>query len=147
MAVKSGNSYRVYLTTTTGSGSGAANTDTWIAGEQSNSVDFNNNAIDASDKSTVWDQFISGNKNWTASATFNLDSSASNGQKTLLQSLVSGDKVKLFIGEINNSARSEGTAGEAIITAISQTAERNGILSRQVTFQGTGAPTLVFPSA
>lgn len=142
MAVKSGNKHRVYLTT--GSGSGAS--DTWIAGEQSNTVDFNNNAIDASDKSTEWDQFISGNKNWTASATFNLDSSASNGQKTLLQSLVSGAKVKVFIGEVNNSARSEGTAGEAIITAISQTAERNGILSRQVTFQGTGAPTIVYPS-
>ena len=140
--VKSGNKHRVYLTT--GSGSGAS--DTWIAGEQSNTVDFNNNAIDASDKSTEWDQFISGNKNWTASATFNLDSSASNGQKTLLQSLVSGAKVKVFIGEVNNSARSEGTAGEAIITAISQTAERNGILSRQVTFQGTGAPTIVYPS-
>jgi len=142
MAVKSGNKHRVYLTT--GSGSGAS--DTWIAGEQSNTVDFSNNAIDASDKSTEWDQFISGNKNWTASATFNLDSSASNGQKTLLQSLVSGAKVKVFIGEVSNSARSEGTAGEAIITAISQTAERNGILSRQVTFQGTGAPTIVYPS-
>lgn len=141
--VKSGNKHRVYLTT--GSGSGQGN-DTWIAGEQSNTVDFSNNAIDASDKSTEWDQFISGNKNWTAQATFNLDSAANNGQKTLLQSLVSGAKVKLFIGELGSgNGRAEGTAGEAIITAISQTAERNGILSRQVTFQGTGAPTIVFP--
>jgi len=142
MAVKSGNKYRIYLT---GSGSGAGS-DVWIAGEQSNSVDFNNNAIDASDKSTEWDQFISGNKNWTASATFNLDDSASTGQKTLLQSLVSGASVHIFIGELNNSARSEGHAGAAIITAISQSAERNGIVSRQVTFQGTGAPTMVYPS-
>ena len=144
MAVKSGNKYRIYLTTA-GSGSGSGN-DSWIAGEQSNSVDFNNNAIDASDKSTEWDQFISGNKNWTASATFNLDDSASTGQKTLLQSLVSGASVHIFIGELNNSARSEGHAGAAIITAISQSAERNGIVSRQVTFQGTGAPTMVYPS-
>jgi Phage major tail protein 2. len=145
MAVKSGNKYRIYLTTA-GSGSGSGSNDSWIAGEQSNNVDFNNNAIDASDKSTEWDQFISGNKNWTASATFNLDDSASTGQKTLLQSLVSGDKVSIFIGELNNGARSEGHAGDAIITAISQSAERNGIVSRQVTFQGTGAPTMVYPS-
>ena len=144
MAVKSGNKHRVYLTTGSGSGAG---TDTWIAGEQSNTVDFTNNAIDASDKSTEWDQFISGNKNWTATATFNLDSSANNGQKTLLQSLVSGATVKVFIGELGSgSGRAEGTAGEAIISAISQTAERNGILSRQVTFQGTGAPTIVYPA-
>jgi predicted secreted protein len=143
MAVKSGNARRIYLTV--GSGNG---TDTWIAGEQSNSVDLNNNAIDASDKSTEWDQFISGNKNWTANGTFNLDNSASQQQKTLLQSLVSGAKVKLFIGELtgSGSGRSDGIAGEAIISTISETAERNGIVSRQVTFQGTGAPTMVYPA-
>ena len=145
MAVKSGNKYRVYLTTA-GSGSGSG-TDTWIAGEQSNTVDYTNNAIDASDKSTEWDQFISGNKSWTASATFNLDNASSGEQKKLLQALVNGTKVKLFIGELGSgNGRAEGMAGEAIITAISQTAERNNILSRQVTFQGTGAPSMVYPS-
>ena len=142
MAVKSGNKHRVYLTT--GSGQG---TDTWIAGEQSNSVDINNNAIDASDKSSEWDQFIPGNKNWTVQATFNLDSSATNGQKTLMQSLVNGTKVKVFVGELGSgNGRAEGMAGEAIVTAVSQTAERNGILSRQVTLQGTGAPTFTYPA-
>jgi len=140
--VKSGNKHRVYLTT--GSGTG---TDTWIAGEQSHNVDYNNNTIDASDKSTEWDQFISGNKNWTASATFNADSS-SNEQKTLLQSLVNGQKVKVFIGELGSgSGRSDGMAGEALEQSVSQTAERNGILSRQVSLQGTGAPTLIFPAS
>lgn len=146
MAAQSGNNRKIYLTTATGSGSGAGTTDTWIAGEQSNSIDLNNNAIDASDKSTAWDQFISGNKNWTASATFNLDNTSTAQQKNLLQSLVSGEKVKIFIGVLSNSARSEGIAGDALITAISESAERNGIVSRQVTFQGTGAPTPVFPS-
>lgn len=142
MAVKSGNKHRVYLTT--GSGQG---TDTWIAGEQSNSVDINNNAIDASDKSSEWDQYIPGNKNWTVQATFNLDSSATNGQKTLMQSLVNGTKVKVFVGELGSgSGRAEGIAGDAIVTAVSQTAERNGILSRQVTLQGTGAPTFTYPA-
>jgi len=142
MAVKSGNKHRVYLTT--GSGQG---TDTWIAGEQSNSVDINNNAIDASDKSSEWDQFIPGNKNWTVQATFNLDNSASQQQKTLMQSLVNGTKVKIFVGELGSgNGRAEGMAGEAIVTAVSQTAERNGILSRQVTIQGTGAPSFVYPA-
>ena len=45
--VKSGNKRRVYLTT-----GGSTPTDTWIAGEQSNSVNYTNNAVDASDKST-----------------------------------------------------------------------------------------------
>jgi predicted secreted protein len=89
MAVKSGNKRRVYITP-----SGSAATKTWIAGEQSNSVNYTNNAIDASDKSTEWDQFISGNKSWTASATFNLDNAASTQQKTLLQSLVNGAEVE-----------------------------------------------------
>ena len=48
MAVKSGNKRRVYISTTVGS----TQTKTWITGEQSNSVNYTNNAIDASDKST-----------------------------------------------------------------------------------------------
>lgn len=141
MAVKSGNKRRVYLTT------GSGNTRTWIAGEQSNSIDYTNNALDASDKSTEWDQFISGNKNWTATATFNLDNAASAQQKTLLQSLMNGDAVSIFIGEIGSgSAIAEGMAGTAIITSISETAERNGIITREITFTGSGAPTMTFPA-
>lgn len=141
MAVKSGNKRRVYLTT------GSGNTRTWIAGEQSNSIDYTNNALDASDKSTEWDQFISGNKNWTATATFNLDNAASAQQKSLLQSLMNGDAVSIFIGEIGSgSAITEGMAGTAIITSISETAERNGIITREITFTGSGAPTMTFPA-
>ena len=142
MAVKSGNKRRVYLTT----GSSSV-TRTWIAGEQSNSVNYTNNAIDASDKSTEWDQFISGNKNWTASATFNLDNAATGQQKALLQSLVSGASVTIFIGELGSgNAVAEGMAGTAIVSAISETAERNGIISREVTFTGSGAPTITYPA-
>lgn len=142
MAVKSGNKRRVYL-----SASGSASSNTWIAGEQSNSVNYTNNALDASDKSTEWDQFISGNKSWTASATFNLDNNASGEQKKLLQALVSGAVVNIFIGELGSTnGRVDGVAGTAIITAISETAERNGIITREVTFQGSGAPTMVYPA-
>ena len=141
MAVKSGNKRRVYLTT------GSGNTRTWIAGEQSNSIDYTNNALDASDKSTEWDQFISGNKNWTATATFNLDNAASSQQKTLLQSLISGAAVSIFIGELGSgNAIAEGMAGSAIITSISETAERNGIITREITFTGSGVPTMTFPA-
>ena len=142
MAVKSGNKRRVYL-----SASGSASSNTWIAGEQSNSINYTNNALDASDKSTEWDQFISGNKSWTASATFNLDNNASGEQKKLLQALVSGAVVNIFIGELGSTnGRVDGVAGTAIITAISETAERNGIITREVTFQGSGAPTMVYPA-
>jgi predicted secreted protein len=141
MAVKSGNKRRVYLTT------GSGSTRTWIAGEQSNSIDYTNNALDASDKSTEWDQFISGNKNWTATATFNLDNAASSQQKSLLQSLMNGDAVSIFIGELGSgNAIAEGMAGTAIITSISETAERNGIITREITFTGSGAPTMTFPA-
>lgn len=139
--VKSGNKRRVYLTT------GSGNTRTWIAGEQSNSIDYTNNALDASDKSTEWDQFISGNKNWTATATFNLDNAASSQQKTLLQSLINGQAVSIFIGELGSgNAIAEGMAGSAIITSISETAERNGIITREITFTGSGAPVMTFPA-
>ena len=127
--------------------SGSTPTKVWIAGEQSNSVNYTNNAIDASDKSTEWDQFISGNKSWTASATFNLDNSSTQQQKALLASLVSGAEVDIFIGELGSgNGIVEGMAGKAIISAISETAERNGIITREVTFTGSGAPTITYPA-
>ena len=142
MAVKSGNKRRVYITT-----GSSTTTNTWIAGEQSNSVNYTNNAIDASDKSTEWDQFISGNKSWTATATFNLDNSSTQQQKVLLQSLVNGTEVTIFIGELGSgNGVVEGMSGKAIISAISETAERNGIITREVTFTGSGAPTITYPA-
>ena len=55
MAAKLGNTVKCYI------GSGH----TWLAGEQSNSVNRTQEAIEVSDKSTDWAQYIPGKKGAT----------------------------------------------------------------------------------
>lgn len=135
---------KIYITTTVSN----ATTNTWIAGEISNSIDLSDSTIDVSDKDSAWDAFISGQKSWSASAEFNLDNASTGKQKELLQSLVAGTQVKIFIGIVSGTtpAQTDGIAGDAYIESISESAERGGVVSRSISFKGTGAPTPVYPS-
>lgn len=138
-----GSERKIYLGVTSGNSS----TYTWISGETSNSLNLNNTAIDVSDKSSIWDSFISGSKNWDANADFNLDNSATAKQKELLQSLVAGTQVSIFIGILSSGAPADGVAGNALIESISESSERSGVITRSITFKGVGAPTPTFPAA
>src|SRR5574344_7681 len=115
---------KIYITTTESN----VTTNTWIAGEISNSIDLSDSPIDVSDKDSAWDAFISGQKSWSASAEFNLDNASTGKQKELLQNLITGTKVKIFIGIVSGTTpvQTDGIAGEAIIESISESAEKGG---------------------
>lgn len=142
---KAGKLRRIYLTTVTGEDP-VVTTNTWISGEISNSLNINRETIGFSDKASEWDDFLAGKGSWDASASFNLDNSADGKQKELLQSLVSGTKVKLFIGELAEGAQSDGIGGDAIITSISESSDVGGVVSRDISFRGCGAPVPVYPA-
>jgi hypothetical protein len=76
-----------------------------------------------------------------------LDNSADEEQITLLNSLVAGTKVLLFIGELDESGvQSDGIGGTAVITSISETNADGSVSSRDMSFQGDGEPSVVAPS-
>lgn len=146
---KSGRERKIYLTTIV-EGEGAnpdVTTNTWIAGETSNSLDISRETFGGGDKSSTWDDFFAGKGSWSGSASFNLDNSADEKQITLLDSLVAGTKVLLFIGELDeNDAKSDGIGGTAIITSISETNADGSVSSRDISFQGDGTPSVTKPS-
>ena len=145
---KSGRERKIYLTTIVENEDPTPDviTNTWIAGETSNSLDISRETFGGGDKSSIWDDFFAGKGSWSGSATFNLDNSADEGQIILLNSLVAGTKVLLFIGELDESGdQSDGIGGTAIITSISET-NADGISSRDISFQGDGTPSVVAPS-
>lgn len=142
---KAGKLTKIYVTTIS-TGETPVTTNTWIAGELSNSLSMNMGTVGYSDKASAWEDFFALKGNWDASASFNLDNSASGQQKSLLQSFVAGTKVKIFIGELSEGAQSDGIGGEAIITAVSQSSDQDGVVSRDISFQGCGAPTPVYPA-
>ena len=145
---KSGRERKIYLTTIEDEGEVyEVITNTWIAGETSNSLDISRETFGGGDKSSTWDDFFAGKGSWSGSAAFNLDNSADQEQITLLTSLVAGTKVLLFIGELDEEyAQSDGIGGTAIITSISETNADGSVSSRDISFQGDGEPEVVEPS-
>lgn len=144
---KSGRERKIYLTTIVeGEGDDHVTTNTWIAGETSNSLDISRETFGGGDKSSTWDDFFAGKGSWSGSASFNLDNSADAEQITLLDSLVAGTKVLLFIGELDeDEAQSDGIGGTAIITSISETNADGSVSSRDISFQGDGTPSVAKP--
>ncbi len=137
MAV-SGRTRKIYLS------SSDKSTNTWIVGETSNSLDISRETFGGGAKEDEWDDFFAGRGSWTASASFNLDNSADKNQISLLNSLIAGTKVYLFIGTVTAAgAQTEGVWGEALVTSVSESNADGSVSSRDISFQGCGAPTKV----
>lgn len=133
-----GNTRRVYIVTGTGT-----LTYTWLTGEQTNSFNRTSEALEYSDKSTVWAQFLAGKRGATAEVTVYVDDTNAE-QKAALAALHNGATVKVYIGTLtsgNTPAPSEGDLFEAIITAISDTNDNGSVATRSISLTATGAVT------
>ena len=133
----SGRARKIYLSVEGGA------TNTWIAGEISNSLDISRETFGGTDKESLWDDFFAGKGSWSGSASFNLDNTAGGGQITLLNSIIAGTYVYLFVGELNGGTQSNGIFGKAIVTSVSESNADGSVSSRDISFQGCGAPTKV----
>lgn len=133
-----GNNRRVYIVTGTGT-----LTYTVLAGEQTNNFNRTAEAIETSDKSALWAQFISGKKGATAEVTV-YTNDADLQQKAALNGLHTGTKVKVFIGTLSTAttpAPTQGDLFEALVTAISDTNDNGAVASRSLSLTATGAVT------
>lgn len=125
---------------------GSATAYTWLTGEQNNSVNRTQEAIEVSDKSTDWAQFIGGKKGATIEATIFADNSDS-AQAEILKGLYQGTKVQFFVGTLVGGTGadagnpSSGEVGQAVVTGISDTNDFGSVSTRNVTLTVDGALT------
>ena len=131
-----GNSRKAYITL----GSSGTPT-TWLSGEQSNSFNRTAEAIEVSDKSTEWAQFITGKKGATAEITVYADDTTGEPQYNCIKALHTGATVRVFIGVLNGSSASQGDVFTAIVTAVSDTNDNGSVASRTISLTATGAVT------
>lgn len=134
-----GNNRRVYIVTT----SSSTTTYTWLTGEQTNSFNLTSEAIETSDKSTEWAQFISGKKGATAEVTVYADNTNAQ-QQAALKALTTGADVKVFIGTLTGASTktpSEGDVFSAVVTAISDTSDNGAVATRSISLTANGAVT------
>lgn len=130
-----GNTRRVYIVT------GTTPSYNVMAGEQTNSLNRTAEAIEVSDKTTDWAQFIAGKKGATAEVTVFLSDLNTDQQHAVLQALTAGSKVKVFIGTLSSNSPSQGDLFEAIVTAISDTNDVGAVATRNISLTATGAIT------
>lgn len=109
---------------------------TWLTGEQSNSFNLNAEMIDVSDKSSEWQQFISGIKGATAEVT--VFSGADTQQEQLMNALIAGTSVYCFVGELSGQTTSSGYIFEALVSSIGETNDNGAVSSRSISLQVTG---------
>lgn len=122
---------------------GNATSYTWLTGEQNNSVNRTQEAIEVSDKSTDWAQFIGGKKGATIDATIFADNSDS-AQQEILKGLYLGQKVNFFVGQLSTAttpAPSDGDVGVAVVTAINDTNDFGAVSTRSVSLTVDGPLT------
>lgn len=132
MAIKTGNSVRVYLTDAEGT------TFTWLKGEQNNSINLNAEMLDVSDKSTKWAQSLPGMLSGTIDVTIFTDDEATEPQHQLLTALHKGQAVYVFVGVLNGDTPAEGDMCMAYVSSIGNTNDNGGVASRSVSLQISG---------
>ena len=128
-----GNTRRVYIVTGT-----TTLTYTWLTGEQTNNFNRTSEALEYSDKSTVWAQFIAGKRGATAEITVYTDDTTGEPQYNAIKALHNGSTVRVFIGVLNGSSPSQGDVFTAIVTAISDTNDTGSGASRTISLTATG---------
>ena len=113
----------------------------WLTGEQTNSVNFTADAIEVSDKSTDWKQYIAGAKGGTIEITVFADNTDAQQQEAMTQ-FRAGAEVDFLIGVLGTgSTPTSGDSGKAIITAVSDTNDYGAVSTRNLSLQITGEPT------
>lgn len=115
---------------------------TWLTGEQTNNVNFSADAIEVSDKSTDWKQYIAGAKSGTIEITVFAKNDDS-VQQEAMSKFRAGEEVDFFVGAMSGTPEApvSGDAGKAIITAVSDTNDYGAVCTRNLSLQITGEPT------
>ena len=133
-----GNDWKLYLGKEDQSGT------TWtpIYAELNSSLNLTCDAIETTTKED-WKTYIGGMKGGTASITMYVAlESAGTLQEGVLRSLMAGERIKCFFGKIDVAKDTQtGYQFYAIVTSISETAEKGGLLSRDASLQITGEVT------
>lgn len=114
----------------------------WLGGEQSNTLNRTAEAIETSDKSNDWAQFIAGKRGATVEITVFADA-ADSAQNQAITALTTGAEVDWCIGVLNGSSVSSGDYGKAIVTAVSDTNDYGAVASRTISLTASGTVTHV----
>lgn len=111
----------------------------WLVGEQSNSININNNLIEVSDKSTRWQDFIAGTIGATAEINVYADSTSSE-QQAIMSALVAGSKVYVAIAEVDGTTAPTSPDYEFVaqVGSVGETNDNGSVSTRNISLTACG---------
>ena len=107
-----------------------------MVGELSSQWTINGNIIDVSNKDSSWFEGMAGNKSGEASASLTFQKGTN--QETIMDALLAGSEVSIFIGEVSSGAQADGILGSALIASISESDPDNDKVTWDISFTFTG---------
>lgn len=132
MAFYEGSAYRLYVSKV------GADNRTPLVGESTSTLNITADALEVSDKTSAWKQYIAGMRGATLNATLYADD-ADASQKLIISSLMAGDTVLVRLARMSGQVYVGDYSAQAIITSIGLTMQNGGVATREVSFQITGA--------
>lgn len=136
MAARLGNKEKFYIRTVIQVSSQDVVRYMWLGCETANSLNHTQEAVETSDKSTDWAQFIGGKRGGTIEATAYSDNDDSQ-QHAALMGLHNGSRVQVFVGQITghtsdseDDSPNEGFLAYGIVSGISDTNDFGAVASR-----------------
>ncbi len=114
----------------------------WLSGEQSNSINRTAEAIEVSDKSSEWAQFIAGKKGAAMEVTVFTDDASDGPQHHALAALHNGSYVRVFAGEFDDDDQVvSGDLATGVVTSISDTNDVGAVATRTMSITITDSVT------
>lgn len=98
------------------------------------SIEASAQMVEDSELTDAWDTFKAGSKRWKGSATVHYDPTDTNGQEALSE----GATITLGLYPAGSGSGSTYYSGTALVESRSVEVKRNGIIERQISFQGSG---------
>lgn len=132
MAAILGNKNKAYIRTTVED----EDVYTWLGCETGSNVDRSQEAVECSDKSSEWAQFIPAARGGTFQVNCYADNT-DDGQVMALKGLHEGTRVVVFIGQLEEDDEdalvpTEGELGSAVVTGISDTNDFGSVAARTI---------------
>ena len=99
------------------------------------SLEISAQMVEDSELTDAWNTFKAGSKGWKGSVTVAFDPTDSSGQEAMSE----GATITLGLYPAGSGAGAAYYSGSAVIESRGLDVKRNGVITRQISFQGSGA--------
>jgi len=128
---QNGTDFKIYVTS-------SGSIQNVIAGNISASLTHNGVIVDTSSKDSAWSSNIGGEQSWSVSGSFILEKT-----NTVQETLSVGGLYPIFVGEVTSTTATYGWSGTGRIESIGRTFDKDGSITLDIAFTGSGALTKV----